>query len=76
MELHPTDELETSACLLETNALLWEQRAARVTNPNMRKLLKRRAVRGRKLAERLREEAACRSTFQDASAAEASVRAR
>ncbi len=66
MEQHPTDELETNACLLETNARLWEQRAARVTNPNMRKLLKRRAVRGRKLAERLREEAASQIAFQRA----------
>jgi hypothetical protein len=61
LEQDPSDEFETNACLLETNAQLWEQRAARVTNPNMRNLLRRRAVRGRKLAERLRQEAAARS---------------
>ncbi len=51
------DELETNARLLETNAALWEQRAARVSKPSVRSLLRRRAVRGRKLAARLREEA-------------------
>jgi len=51
------DQNETNARLLETNARLWEMRAVRVSNPKTRKLLKRRAVRGRKLAERLRSEA-------------------
>lgn len=66
MDQHPIDEVETNARLLETNAQLWEQRSAQVANLNMRKLLKRRAVRGRKLAERLRKEAASRSVLEDA----------
>lgn len=52
------DERELNACLLEENARVWDLRAVGVINPRTRKLLKRRAVRGRKLAERLRDEAA------------------
>lgn len=70
MEQSPLDDLEANASLLETNARMWELRAAQVASPNLRELLRRRAVRGRKLAERLRKEAAT-ETAGHARAAEA-----
>jgi vacuolar-type H+-ATPase subunit H len=46
---------------LEENARLWELQALDDVHPKTRELLNKRAVRGRKLAERMRREAAAKA---------------